>query len=280
VTNNKLSVSRVSVVISVYKDIDALALILHALNRQTVLGFEILVSEDGEDPMVKDFIDNTETVVVHVNGADVGWTKNQALNRASCKASGDYLIFIDGDCIPHRCFVENHIKLSETSVVLSGRRVDVGEGYAMKLKRQEVSIGDFEKLFWLVFNLPALIKDKSRALEDGIYFSPRSWLHRNVFRRISKIRGILGCNFSCWKEDLFAINGFDEDYSSPAVGEDTDLEWRFHKIGVAVKSCRNMAIVYHFRHPLRFDGFEGNLELMRLKIMAGKAFCDNGIIKK
>jgi hypothetical protein len=37
---------------------------------------------------------------------------------------------------------------------------------------------------------------------------------------------LVGCNFSCFKSDLEKINGFDEDFSMPTTGEDTDIERR------------------------------------------------------
>lgn len=43
------------------------------------------------------------------------------------------------------------------------------------------------------------------------------------------------------KKAIYAINGFDEEYTLPAVGEDTDLFWRFQAAGFQVKSVRNLA---------------------------------------
>ncbi len=266
-----------SIIVSIYKDVETLAVVLEGLSRQSVQGFEVVVSEDGEDPLVSAFLGSIDPPIVHVHGPDVGWTKNVALNRAVRKAKGQYLIFLDGDCIPHSRFVENHLRLAEPGKSVSGRRVDIGPGYAQRIRNKQVDMTDLERLGWYAANYTLLTKDQARALEDGLYFSPKGWFSRYILPRVSRIRGILGCNFSCWKEDLLRINGFDEDYDSPAVGEDTDLEWRFEHIGVRLKSGRNMAIVYHFRHPLRFAGFAENLAKMNFKKTSGKYYCEHGI---
>lgn len=279
--NDRLAVppSGVSVIVSIYKDIEALDLILEALAGQTVRASEIVVSEDGEDMKVRRYLESQSVPCIHVSGPDAGWTKNRALNRAVCAASGEYLIFIDGDCIPHSRFVESHLALTETRTVVSGRRVDIGPRYADRLIKRSLGLKQLERPAWFLMHYPGLIRDRARALEDGIYFRPGSWLQKKWLPKLSRIRGILGCNFACWKNDLLEINGFDEDYGSPAVGEDADLMWRFGHIGVSIKSCRNMAIVYHFRHPLRFDGFEENIKKMEKKIASGKYYCENGIHK-
>jgi glycosyltransferase involved in cell wall biosynthesis len=262
--------SRVSVIVSIYKDIDALDLVLEALAGQTARDFEIVVSEDGQDAEVRRYIESQSVPCVHVGGPDVGWTKNRALNRAVCAASGDYLIFIDGDCVPHSRYVESHLALAEVRTAVSGRRVDIGPRYADRLTKRSLRLKQLERPAWLLIHYPGLIRDRARALEDGLYVRPGSWFQKRWLSKLSRIRGILGCNFACWKSDLLEINGFDEDYDSPAVGEDADLMWRFAHIGVSIKSCRNMAIVYHFRHPLRFDGFDENMKKMSRKRASGK----------
>ncbi|MEF3191337.1 MAG: hypothetical protein K6347_02120 [Campylobacterales bacterium] len=55
--------------------------------------------------------------------------------------------------------------------------------------------------------------------------------------------------------------------------------WRFAHFGVSIRSVRNMAIIYHFRHPLRFQGFQANLDMMCAKQSRGEYVCKNGLKK-
>jgi len=91
---------------------------------------------------------------------------------------------------------------------------------------------------------------------------------------------LLGCNFSCWKKDLLKINGFDEDYLSPTVGEDTDLMWRFNHFNIRFKSVRYIANVFHLYHKRRWsESIVTNNKLKKQKIMNKEYICLNGIQK-
>lgn len=268
-----------TVIISVYKDTEALSLILDALNKQTHHDFEIIVSEDGEDASVSALIKKkNHKNIKHLTQADNGWRKNAALNKSISNANGDYLVFIDGDCIPHRKFIETHLTLAERKKVLTGRRCNIGQKIGEQLRNKKLEPLHLESIGFYITNFTKLVKD-SNTLEDAIYVTPHSFFARKILPKISKVRGILGCNFSCFKEDIIEINGFDEDYSAPNFGEDTDLHWRFNKIGIHIKSVRNMAILYHLRHPVKKDAFEKNRQLMEEKIANGEFFPKNGLIK-
>jgi len=103
-----------TVIISVYKDIEALKLILDSLNTQTYKDFEIIISEDCNTAEMKEFVSNYKNLnLVHIFQEDLGWRKNIALNNAIRISQGEYLIFLDGDVIPYKNFVEMHVKLAE-----------------------------------------------------------------------------------------------------------------------------------------------------------------------
>ncbi|MEA1891799.1 MAG: glycosyltransferase, partial [Campylobacterota bacterium] len=47
---------KVSIIIAVYKDIDALELVLTSLKNQTYKNFEVVVVEDGSNKEIKEFL--------------------------------------------------------------------------------------------------------------------------------------------------------------------------------------------------------------------------------
>ena len=75
-----------------------------------------------------------------------------------------------------------------------------------------------------------------------------------------KKREILGCNFSLFKEDIFKVNGFDERYVNPSLGEDSDLQFRLELLGIKIQSINHAAIQYHLYHQLQ-ERLEKNLQL-------------------
>lgn len=81
------------------------------------------------------------------------------------------------------------------------------------------------------------------------------------------------------KKAIYKINGFDEDYKLPAVGEDADLTWRFKGTGFKIKSVRNLAIVYHLHHDKSWEKPNENLEIYRRKQLKRMFICRNGLLK-
>jgi GT2 family glycosyltransferase len=115
---------------------------------------------------------------------------------------------------------------------------------------------------------------QSSYVEKGIYI--KSTLLRRILNK--KYRGIVGCNFSLFKEDILKINGFDERYEAPSVGEDTDIQYRLELYGVKIKSVNNIAIQYHLYHPLLARP-EKNLELFNKIKSSGEFYTAFGIEK-
>lgn len=89
---------------------------------------------------------------------------------------------------------------------------------------------------------------------------------------------ILGCNFSVHKIVLEKINGFDENYEGPGLGEDSDIEYRMRLIGVKFRSIRNLAVQYHIYHPKTIES-DKNMEYYRKVTASKEYFCKNGLVK-
>ncbi len=266
---------KASLIISIYKNITDLKVVLDALSYQTERDFEIIISEDGQDSAVANFIQTYKSSfkIVHLSQPDVGWRKNQALNKAILAANSDYLIFIDGDCVLHHRFIENHLRLAAPKGIVAGKRIKLGPTFSQKLR--QTPLPNFERN--ILKNLVGFYRDKAKFIEEGIYIdSSSAW---NIIPKNRKIKWIKGCNFSCFKEAIIAINGFDEDYQKPAVGEDADLVWRFEGLGYQLISARNYAVQYHLFHKENWTDQEENLAIMRLKQEQKTFRCLNGLKK-
>jgi glycosyltransferase involved in cell wall biosynthesis len=269
-----------TIIISVYKDTEALNFILESLRDQTIPPDEIIVSEDGDSIEMATYIAEQKkrfTNLIHLTQVDDGWRKNIAMNNAIMAASHEYLIFIDGDCVPYSTFIQAHLDNARQAIVLCGKRFELGEHYTARVKKHELSISHIEKNFlWL---LPSLLIDHARHPEDGIHLKTGSFLSNLRHKRY--VRHIIGCNWSCYKQDFLAINGFDETYRLPSEGEDVDPSWRFRGMGIELQSCRNNANVLHLYHKKRFSSIEGDVnKAIMKKFQAENAFfCKNGIVK-
>lgn len=243
----------ISLIISFYNKIELLKLIFAALEIQTFREFEVIIADDGSTPEVVDEIarikSNYYFPIKHVWHEDKGWQKDIILNRAIVASEGEYVIFIDGDCIPERHFIQEHVENRADNQIVSGRRVMLTEKISKKLTVQKIQNGflNFAVGFPLFFE--TVFAGKSTFMENMIRI-------RNKFLRLLFLkdmrRYLLGCNFSVWKSDLLKINGFDERFVYPGTGEDTDLEGRLSRIGVHPVSKKHLVTLFHFYH-VQFD---------------------------
>ena len=166
------------------------------------------------------------------------------LNNAIRSARSSYIVFIDGDCLPSRHFLQDHWNEKATGKTLLGRRVEMSSRWSHELTLSNVQDGSFERIGWK--ELLDGIRGRALRLEDSMRI--RSRCLRTLLLR--NVHGMLGSNFSVFKDDLLSINGFDELYDGPGCGEDSDIQHRLSLIGVSGKSMRNLAILYHLHHPL------------------------------
>ncbi len=265
-----------SLVVAFYNRPDYFALLHAGLERQTFKDFEVIIADDGSNTQtvseLQKIISLSPFITHHVWQEDQGFRKNRILNRAIQKANSDYLIFIDMDCIPHREFIREHVIHGVEGVCLTGRRVNLSGTISKKLTPDLIMNGFLEKKrFQLIWDG---LFGKSKDVEKGWYIKSnwlREWLNR-------KPRGILGCNFSLFKKDILGINGFDERYEAPSVGEDTDIQYRLELNEIQIKPVNYMAIQYHLFHPLQ-PRLQSNWELFKNTQEMGQAFTPFGIKK-
>ncbi len=262
-----------SVIISYYKNLPNLELVLLALQQQSAIGsFEVIIAEDDNTIKTIEFLykknHSFSFPVKHVSQPDDGFQKCKILNKALVTAEADFIIFLDGDCIPHPQLVKQYILNKKKAGALYGRRVMLGEKFSFKLLQTKnlSSLNFFSMLF-----------SGCKRVEEGLYMP----LIAGLFKGKQSAR-LLGCNMGISKEALIAINGFDEDYTAPGGGEDSDIEWRLeglHKISFAPMKFK--AIVYHIWHQERFTEEAGvkSYEALLAKMKQGSFICKNGIKK-
>jgi len=262
----------ISVIISFYKALDNLELMLSALQQQSFQDFEVIIAEDDNAQQTIDFLQMEKTKfhfpILHISQEDKGFRKCKILNKAIEIASGDKIVFLDGDCLPHRHLLKHYNETINEGIYCIGRRVMLSQKLSKKLKETKNPV-------YTSF-IACLMNGVENELKHALYLP---WIKENKGNK----RGILGCNMGGYKSDLLAVNGFDEDYQLPAVGEDSDLEWRLRSCRISIKSVFYKCITYHLHHRQSHDGNSmeqiNNRDMMEIKRKAGYCFCSNGIKK-
>lgn len=266
---------KVSLIISVYKKIKPLELVFEALKNQSFRDFEVIISDDGSGSEMEEFISlKTKELsfpLKHIFQEDKGFRKNKILNKSIINSEGDYLVFLDGDCIPHPEFLNEHFINRKENTALCGRRVMLGKSISDKvLKQNIINFSPFKLFVDSVFGG----EQKTSYADDSVYFKNK------LIRRFTSGQKInlTGCNFSLHKNTILKINGFDENYTGPGIGEDSDIEFRLKLSGAKFASVKNLAIIYHIFH-IGTKVNSANIEYFERVKNSNNYFCKNGIEK-
>ena len=253
---------KASLIISIYKNTQALKAVLDSLKRQTEQDIEVILSEDGDDAQMAAFIASYDFPwpMQHLTQPDEGWRKEKALNKAVVAAKNDWLIFIDGDCVLHPRFIEYHVRYQQRGIMLAGKRVKLNPELSERCMK-----GEKFCLFPYLF-----ARRGCRYVEEAFYCKSAEWLRR-------KVKHLVGSNMSMSRADLIAINGFDENYVLPATGEDYDIEWRMIANGCKIVSLRNLAVQYHLYHKENWQDQKENMVYCREVQAQNKIYCEKGI---
>ena len=257
---------KVSLIISTFNQVQSLDKVLQGVLLQTRVPDEILIADDGSDPptanLIQKFAAHARTPVHHVWQPHQGFRKTIILNQALARSRGEYLIFTDGDCVPHPRFVEDHAALAERGFWVQGRRCFVLEPHVPAF-----SPGLIPPWRWM---LAGRISGAAKGIR----------LPCPLVQRDTRQRGIIGCNMAFWRDDLLAINGYDEDYSGWGTGEDSDVGSRLYHLGRMRKFVYGRAITFHLNHPPAPKGHHSaSLEKLQATLRSRKIRCLNGVDK-
>ena len=154
-----------SVIITTYNKPKELELVLCGLSMQKVAPTEILIADDGSSQETADVIEKWKKIcpspLIHVWHKDEGFQKPLICDKAIETATSDYLIFIDGDSVPHPDWVQDHIEAIQENTVLCGRRVRLGPKVSKEIDLKLVQSGKLHT-FSKKLILSALNKDTKR----------------------------------------------------------------------------------------------------------------------
>lgn len=214
---------------------EALDLLLLSLTRQTYMPDEIIIADDGSKEETKQIIesykDKFSVPLIHIWHEDDGNRKPMIMNKAIARATGDYIIEIDGDIIMEKHFVEDHLRFAEKGAYLYGSRVNIKQDKLADLFKQRITSFNF---------FSGGIKKRGRTLR----FPLAMRFVKKVEERSKKLRG---CNMSFWKKDFIAINGFNENLRGWGI-DDSEMIQRLHNLGIKGKRLKNSGIAFHIYH--------------------------------
>lgn len=256
-----------SVVVTTYNWPEALAVVLESLSRQSDRDFEVVVADDGSREetaaLIRRFAADFPVPLKHAWQPDQGFRAAASRNRAIEAASGDYIVFIDGDCFVLPDFVAVNRRLAEAGWFVSGKRSYLRQGLSQRILGGRAPFGLGSRLVWFA---RSLLNQCTR---------PAEFVHRGdgAFRKkqAADWEKVQTCNLGVWRSDCLKVNGFDERYVGHGL-EDSDFVLRLIRSGVRRKLGNNASLVLHLNHERRDRPPESKNAELFAALAAGSGF--------
>lgn len=229
-----------SLVVNTFEKPRHLALVLESIAAQTGVDgrIEVIVADDGSRDetaeIVATFAAAASFPVRFTTEPHAGFRAARVRNQGARLAFGDYLLFLDGDCILPRDHVAAYLACRRPGVAHLGGCARLPEATSAGLAPGMLAGGDLE----------ALVPASERRLLRRRF--RKAWWY-GFLRHPSKPR-LVSNNFGVWRSDFERINGFDERF----VGwgqEDDDLGLRLRAAGVRLESILDRTCSLHVWHP-------------------------------
>ena len=241
----------VGVVFTTYNRPQDLERVLAGYARQSVRNFEIVIADDGSGSETRECIararDQWQLEIRHVWHEDIGFRKCRILNRAIEETAAEYLIFTDGDCIPHPDFVRGHVALARPGYFVSGGCVRLGEAATAAISPEDILAGRVFDARWLSAHGETPLNLRK------LLFSVQPW--HGLMNSITTTRPTWnGHNSSTWREEVLAVNGFDERLGYG--GLDREFGERLERCGMKGVQARYSLICLHLDHPRPYRATE------------------------
>jgi glycosyltransferase involved in cell wall biosynthesis len=228
---------RLSLIVTTYERPDALERVLASIAAQSQPPDELIIADDGSGDatrrVISDFARGCPYSFAYIRQTHEGFRLARLRNLALAAASGDYVVLIDGDMVLHPEFLADHRRNALPGWYCQGLRIPLTE-----TATASVLAGASPPSF----------------LQPGIA-GRRRWhaLHRPRWQPALRGLGrwllaIKGCNQAFWRDDVLAINGYDEDFVGWGA-EDKDLCWRLELAGIRRMGLLAGGIAYHLHHP-------------------------------
>lgn len=226
--------SSISLIVTTYNNPPFLEIVLKSVLRQRVYPKEVVIADDGSGEETKRLIERYQQMfpvpLVHSWIPDCGFRLSMSRNKAIIKATGAYIVMVDGDMVLTPHFIKDHQKLMRKGFFVVGSRALLSENATQR---------------------------RLQTLNPAFYFWSSGLMKRLVLVRIpflstwlkgkSGISRARGCHLAFWKEDCAKVNGFDESFESWGY-EDSDFFQRLLNVGVNRKNAKGMAGAVHLYH--------------------------------
>ncbi len=264
---------RTAFVVLTYNRADALLAVLRALAPQCGPHDRVVIADDGSNAeqvrALREHLPRFACPVRHVWHPDTGFTAARARNLGAAHADADYLVFMDGDCVPTPHFAAMHARLAAPGHFVNGSRVLMSERLTRRVLGHSPMLQNLRLAQWLrLYTAGDVNKLTHLACWPGAPL--------RVEERF-RWKSIRSCNFGAWLRDFEAVDGFDESFSGWGH-EDADLVLRLHHHGLRRTNGFLATEVLHLWHPESSRlGENANRERVHARMRSGIIRAEAGL---
>jgi glycosyltransferase involved in cell wall biosynthesis len=256
-----------SLIIATYNWPRALDVVLESVRAQRELPDEVLVADDGSGEATREIVAAHQlrfpVPLTHVWHEDRGFRLAAIRNAAIRQAAGDYIVQVDGDIVLGPQFVRAHRRFARPGSYVQGSRCLISPTLTESLLRdRRCRISPFARGL--------------RNRQNGMYLP---WLVPFIRGPRDADRRTRGCHMAFWRDDLQAVNGYDEGF----VGwgrEDSELAARLIHSGVQRRNFKYGAAAFHLWHPEAAARANADNEARyEATIREQRRRCTNGLVR-
>jgi glycosyltransferase involved in cell wall biosynthesis len=248
---------KLSLVVATYDWPEALDAVLRGFADQSDRDFELLVADDGSGSVTAELLGQWSSYLPlrHVWQDDEGFRLARVRNLAARGATGDYLVFLDGDTIPRRHFVRALRRAALPGWFVAGKRLDLDRELSGRLLADRVPVHRWSFPHWALHHEHAMplqaltARDRRRPGREGLpEFEPHA--------------GGYGFLLGLSRADFERVNGYDSRYVGWG-GEDVDMAARLRRAGLRCGWAGPQSTLLHLWHETRKPETRPNDALLR-----------------
>lgn len=223
----------ISVIVPTYKRNDLLGKCLGCLSPEeqslNQSHYEVIVTDDCPDKGAKDFVGTQFSWARWTEGKHKGPAANR--NHGAAQAKGDWLVFIDDDCLPNK---------------------NILKAYYNAIEKHNDKYGAYEGRIVADRDKQRYDEESPENLTGGYFWTCNVAIKKSIFFKIGKFdEGFPGAFFEDRDLHIRLLKDFDVLYLSEAL---VIHPWRTIQSHKIYKTRYKSALYYYSKHPQQYRG--------------------------